>query len=99
MSEDQTTIMIGLLTEIREELRLQRNMIEKAQRPQAILPLPVTIVNAVTPQRSVPVPVMEDPPIDVTVRFADPPAHLDRRTLDELKRTLVHEIRGTADPL
>ena len=62
MSEDQATIMIGLLTEIREAVRVHRG-------------------------------------IDVTIRFDNPPAHLDRRTLDELKRTLVHEIRGTADPL
>lgn len=62
MTNEQATIMIGLLTEIRECLRTHR-------------------------------------PLDVTIRFDNPPTHLDRRTLDELKHTLVAEIRGLANPL
>lgn len=30
--------------------------------------------------------------INLTIRFENAPANLDRRTLDELKRTLVYEI-------
>ena len=34
--------------------------------------------------------------INVTIRFENAPANLDRRTLDELKRTLVYEIQRGA---
>ena len=56
MSDELATTLISLLTEIRDELILQRKLIEEVRRPQVVLP--AQPINAVSPQRFLPVPEM-----------------------------------------
>lgn len=51
MDNDSTQTIIRLLTEILEELRVQRKLVEEAGRQRVVVSVPP--INAVSPQRSI----------------------------------------------